>query len=141
VVLTRGGTWRRAGSKGHGLGAAHPAARRAFAALRERLEVDEALAAALAAITKLPEPHYTAAQWSVLAALRIVLTRLAAELRVVFAEHRAADFVELALAAQQALGRIDRPSELLLALDQRIQHILVDEFQDTSHSQLRLLEL
>src|SRR5690606_41171918 len=34
----------------------------------------------------------------------------------------------------------DGPSDLLLALDYRIQHILVDEFQDTSHGQLRLLE-
>ena len=29
---------------------------------------------------------------------------------------------------------------MLLAIDNRVQHILVDEFQDTSHSQLRLLQ-
>src|SRR5690606_5814902 len=43
-------------------------------------------------------------------------------------------------AAQHALGSSDAPSELLLAVDYRVQHILVDEFQDTSHGQLRLLE-
>src|SRR5690606_10313721 len=48
VLLTREGAWRRAGAKAHGLGAAHPAERRAFAALREALERDEALAPALA---------------------------------------------------------------------------------------------
>ena len=64
-----------------------------------------------------------------------------AELRVLFAERNSADFIELALAAQRALGSAVRPSDLLLALDRRIQHILVDEFQDTSRSQIRLLEL
>lgn len=44
------------------------------------------------------------------------------------------------MAAQRALGATDAPSDLLLALDRRIQHILVDEFQDTSHTQLHLLE-
>src|SRR5690606_20633726 len=87
-----------------------------------------------------PDPCYADAQWQALADLRVVLRRAAAELRIEFAERQAIDFVELALAAQQALGSGDGPSDLLLALDYRIQHILVDEFQDTSHGQLRLLE-
>src|SRR5690606_3303294 len=98
VPLTREGAWRRAGARARGLGAAHAAARRAFAALREALERDEALAPALTAVVALPEPRYAPEQWRQLAALRLVLTRLAAELRVVFAEQRCADFVELALA-------------------------------------------
>ena len=101
----------------------------------------EPLRAALHTVGSLPDARYTEAQWSSLAALRVVLVRLAAELKVAFAERRAVDFVELALAAQRALGQVDAPSELLLALDRRIQHLLVDEFQDTSQSQRRLLEL
>ena len=58
-----------------------------------------------------------------------------------FEQRQAVDFLELALGAQTALGTLDEPSELLLALDRRIEHLLVDEFQDTSHSQFRLLEL
>ena len=57
------------------------------------------------------------------------------------AEQRCVDFVELSVAAQRALGHAEAPSELLLALDRRIQHLLVDEFQDTSQAQLRLLAL
>src|SRR5690606_16790092 len=140
VWLTRNGDWRRAGDKRHGLGAAQRRWRDEFAALRAELERDESLGPALAQAAALPAPHYSDAQWRQLEALRLVLTRLVAELRVVFAERRAVDFIELALAAQQALGRVDRPSELLLALDRRIQHVLVDEFQDTSQSQLKLLE-
>jgi ATP-dependent exoDNAse (exonuclease V) beta subunit len=40
----------------------------------------------------------------------------------------------------RALGTPDNPTDLLLALDTRIRHILVDEFQDTSYSQYELLE-
>ncbi|HEX6999083.1 MAG TPA: UvrD-helicase domain-containing protein [Gammaproteobacteria bacterium] len=141
IFLTRDGEWRRAGYKPHGFGADHAAERKRFGELLTRLAGDAPLRDALAAVAAVPEPRYSEEQWGRLAALRLALTRLAAELRVVFAEQGCVDFIELALAAQQALGRTERPSELLLALDQRIQHILVDEFQDTSRSQLRLLEL
>src|SRR6266571_4207051 len=51
-----------------------------------------------------------------------------------------ADFVEIAHGASMALGRPDAPTDLLLSLDYRIQHVLVDEFQDTSFTQFELLE-
>jgi hypothetical protein len=51
-----------------------------------------------------------------------------------------ADYVEIALRALRALGTADEPTDLALAFDYRLQHILVDEFQDTSFSQLDLLE-
>ena len=110
-------------------------------ALLEELTGSRAAARGAATVGSLPDARYTEAQWASLDALRVVLIRLAAELKVVFAERRTVDFVELALAAQRALGQVDAPSELLLALDRRIQHLLVDEFQDTSQSQRRLLEL
>lgn len=141
VLLTQTGTWRRKLDKAFGLGAEHPAARERAAAALEALGEHEALRAKLAAAAKLPDPHYTDAQWERLAALRVVLRRLSAELKVLFAERRTVDFAELGLAARAALGAVDAPSELLLALDKRIQHVLVDEFQDTSQSQLKLLDL
>ena len=42
--------------------------------------------------------------------------------------------------ALRALGTPDEPTDLLLSLDVRVHHLLVDEFQDTSNSQWELLE-
>ncbi len=141
LLLTQDGDWRRQLSKRQGFGKEHAAARQRCERLLATLGGDADLLDGLRAVQKLPEPRYTDAQWRQLEALRVVLLHLAAELKVEFAEARRIDFVELGLAARRALGRVDAPSELLLALDRRIQHLLVDEFQDTSQSQVRLLEL
>ncbi len=50
------------------------------------------------------------------------------------------DFVELEQAALQVLGGEEAPTDLQLLLDQRINHILVDEFQDTSLNQWQLIQ-
>src|SRR5207247_10302308 len=63
-----------------------------------------------------------------------------ARLELVFAEAGAIDFNEATLIALRALASVDAPSELLLALDLRIEHLLVDEFQDTSLAQRDLIE-
>ncbi|HET7609670.1 MAG TPA: 3'-5' exonuclease, partial [Gammaproteobacteria bacterium] len=141
LLLTKQGEWRKRVAKPEGFGPEHAAPRDRLRALLEELAGNEELLAALRTVGTLPDARYTDAQWQSLAALKTVLLRLAAELKVAFAEARAVDFVELALAAQRALGAVEAPSELLLALDRRIQHLLVDEFQDTSLAQRRLLEL
>ena len=141
LLLTKQGEWRKRVAKPEGFGPEHAEPRDRLRALLDELKGSEPLRAALHTVGSLPDAHYTEAQWSSLAALRVVLVRLTAELKVAFTERRAVDFVELSLAAQRALGQVDAPSELLLALDRRIQHLLVDEFQDTSQSQRRLLEL
>jgi ATP-dependent helicase/nuclease subunit A len=50
------------------------------------------------------------------------------------------DFVELEQAALRVLGKDEEPTDLQLVLDQRINHILVDEFQDTSLNQWLLIQ-
>src|SRR5690606_32123364 len=141
LLLTKQDEWRRRADRRLGFGPAHASERRRLADLIESLAGDDELRAALARVRRLPEPRYSDEQWRAIADLRIVLRRAAAELRVAFAEREVVDFVEIALAARQALGAEDAPSDLLLKLDHRIRHILVDEFQDTSHGQLRLLEI
>ena len=58
--------------------------------------------------------------------------------RELCSRRRALDFIGLEHAALQLL-EVEDPSELLLRLDQRLTHLLVDEFQDTSQNQLDLL--
>lgn len=100
----------------------------------------EALRNALVNITHLPEAFYQPSQWEVLKALLQVLKVTAAQLRVTFQQHGQIDFIENTQAAITALGDIDSPTNLALALDYQIKHILVDEFQDTSFTQYQLLE-
>ena len=96
---------------------------------------------ALISLQDMPPERYTDYQWEVLEAILKLLPYAAAHLKVVFGEHGEADFTEVAQAAVRALGSPQAPTDLLLALDYRIKHILVDEFQDTSISQWELLSL
>ncbi len=96
--------------------------------------------AALAQVRCLPAPEYTDEEWQTVRALAALLGLAAAELWTVFHEAGETDFVELALRARQALGSDEAPTDLALALDYRIRHLLVDEFQDTSPTQVELLQ-
>lgn len=88
----------------------------------------------------LPPSFYDENQWSLLDSLTRLLPRLAAILDIVFAEQGETDFTAVSQAALKALGDEDSPTDIALQLDYRIRHILVDEFQDTSSTQLQLLE-
>jgi ATP-dependent exoDNAse (exonuclease V) beta subunit len=105
-------------------------------ALRERLE--RPLARANPGDPGLA--HYTGEEWSIVRACFTLLRHAAAELRVVFAEAAAADFVEVAQIALNVLkGEDGLPAEAALAVVEGIRHLLVDEFQDTSRRQHDLL--
>ena len=88
----------------------------------------------------MPEPDLSHAQADILRAQADVLMLAVAQLQVEFTQRAEVDFIEVSQRATMALGRADDPSDLLLRLDQQIQHLLVDEFQDTSKAQLDLLE-
>ncbi len=92
-------------------------------------------------VNSLPSARYSTSQWRVLAALLKVLPQAVAHLQLEFQQRGQIDFVELALRAQTALGTDDNPTDLALVMDMRLQHILVDEFQDTSFTQMKLLQL
>ncbi|MGP1613763.1 MAG: proline dehydrogenase family protein, partial [Pollutimonas bauzanensis] len=96
--------------------------------------------AALADIRSAPRGGYSGEQQETLRVLIEVLWLAAAQLNVCFTEAAEVDFTEISRRALDALGQVDDPSDLLLALDTVIRHILVDEFQDTSQSQIQLLE-
>ncbi|MBX2878575.1 MAG: UvrD-helicase domain-containing protein [Granulosicoccus sp.] len=94
---------------------------------------------ALAEVRQLPEPLYQDDQWELLSELLSILPDLLVELQWVFADRRLVDFAEIAERAQRSLGTEDEPTDLALAMDLSLQHIMVDEFQDTSRTQFMLL--
>ncbi len=94
----------------------------------------------LAEVRKLPEPHYRDEDWALLGQLGVGLQYLLAELQLVFAERREVDFLEISARALQSLGDDQTPTDLSLAMDLKIKHLLVDEFQDTSRAQFALFE-
>jgi len=87
-----------------------------------------------------PDHPISATQLSLLSDIKTLLLHTVAQLHLTFNQMRATDFTQIALAALQSLGSEGEPSDLSLKLDYRIKHILVDEFQDTSLLQLKLLE-
>jgi len=111
--------------------------------LNGAIEYDaSAVAGALQALNEvalLPDAGYQTAQWEVIEALIAILVRAVIELKLVFQQEGQVDFSEMGMAAQRALGEEEAPTDLALKLDYQIQHILVDEFQDTSISQFELL--
>jgi ATP-dependent helicase/nuclease subunit A len=96
---------------------------------------------ALREVCEAPPAAYNETQWKVIEALVELLPILAAQLQLVFQEKNGTDFVGIANAAIHALGEAEAPTQLALHLDYQIRHLLVDEFQDTSLPQFRLLEL
>ncbi|MEA3194854.1 MAG: ATP-dependent helicase/nuclease subunit [Betaproteobacteria bacterium] len=121
-LLTKEGTWRKRD------------------ALAQKLSDNEPLREALFPLCSMPPAKYEDRQWEALEAILALLKPAVAQLKVLFGERGQADFTEFAHGALEALGSVDDPSDLLLSLDQKISHILVDEFQDTSQSQFSLLE-
>jgi ATP-dependent helicase/nuclease subunit A len=111
-----------------------------FETLIGSLAGNETLQSELAAVRTLPPAAYTEAQWQVIEALALLLRLAAAQLRLIFAERGQIDFTGVAEAAVAALGSENDPTDLGLALDHRIKHVLVDEFQDTSVTQYQLLK-
>ncbi|MHB8712895.1 MAG: UvrD-helicase domain-containing protein, partial [Trichloromonadaceae bacterium] len=144
LLLTAAGSWRKKLDKNCGFPAGKegeaPARKQAMSALLDTLRDYPAAETLLAEVRALPEAVYPEEQWRILRALVELLPLAVAELWLVFREQGSADFAEIALKALEALGSEQQPSELLLKLDACINHILVDEFQDTSYLQNGLLE-
>ena len=114
-------------------------AKQCMEAVFERCAAVPDLVAALTEVKRLPAPEYNDVQWHLIEALGALLPLALAQLELVFRSRNTIDFTQLLLAANQALGDPQAPSELALTLDYRMQHLLIDEFQDTSLSQHELV--
>ena len=139
-LLTNNSEWRKKIDKSIGFPAEHKDMKAAMKTLLQTLSNHESFKAALIDIRHLPPTHYTPLQWQTLTALLNLLPLAVAELKLIFHETGQTDYAEAALAALTALGDAEHPTDLALILDYEIQHLLVDEFQDTSITQFQLLE-
>jgi len=142
MLLTRDGGWRKVINKNQGFpaGKEFKAEKDRIQELIGKLAQLEGMAELLSRVRVLPPAKYTDEQWQLLQVFQQLLPLAVAQLQLVFARRGEVDHTEIALRAVTALGDEDNPTDLALALDYRLRHILVDEFQDTSSSQFRLLE-
>ena len=92
-------------------------------------------------IRLLPDAIEQSVSQQALKAAVALLPLAVAHLKLVFSRYNIIDFSELALASLEALGHAEMPSDLALAMDYKLEHILIDEFQDTSTPQIELIKL
>jgi ATP-dependent exoDNAse (exonuclease V) beta subunit len=107
----------------------------------DRLSQCDGLLDVLCTVRGLPPAQYPADQWAVAKSLFRILRRALVELQLVFAEHNQCDYTELSLLARHALSEESGADDLAAALGVRLQHLLVDEMQDTSTGQYDLIEM
>ncbi len=151
ILLTKQFSWRKKITKEHGFPAPNPKDPKTkqellkkikadMASLLERLNQHEILRESLENLLLAPPQNYSDQEWQIIESLLELLPLLAAHLKVIFNENMVTDHTEISMAALSVLGDQETPSEVALNLDYRLQHLLIDEFQDTSLSHYRLLE-
>lgn len=144
LFITKDGALRKTVNKNNGFPPGDSAAKKTkndFLELLEFMTGQENLISVLVETRKLPGPRFTDEDWEFLQTMFSLLPEMNKTLNKVFIEKKVTDFTQIELAALQSLGEALDPSDLLLKLDMKIQHILVDEFQDTSYKQFQLLKL
>ncbi|GAA6138005.1 UvrD-helicase domain-containing protein [Arenicella sp. 4NH20-0111] len=100
---------------------------------------DMVLISELFEVSQLPDVSFSDTDWRCMVALERVLKALAIRLQLRFRAAGECDHSEVTQRANLALSELNNPTDLGLLMDGQIHHILVDEFQDTSNSQLELL--
>lgn len=141
LLLTASGEPRKEGGLNVKVG--FPATDEGRAQKTALIEIIHALedSSVLYRVKSLPNVSNENTSWQIITTLSKLLTLAVAELWLVFQRAGEVDFVEIAQRATHALSdHLGEPTELALKLDYKIQHLLVDEFQDTSPSQVALIE-
>ncbi len=141
LVTTGGNKWRSAFQKNYLMFEVDKDYAARLRGLVDELREHEKVLESIKRVKCLPPPVYPQEQWRVAKALFRVLSRALAELQLVFARRGECDFAEWGLLAQSALRRDGAADDLNEALGMKLQHLLVDEMQDTSTSQYELIEL
>lgn len=140
MLLTGKGDWRKQVTKNIGFLPGTQMKDTLVDRLEGFREGSEDLRLALIETDSLPNASFSDDDWQQLIALESVLKSLAARLQLRFRSVGECDHSEVTQRANLALQELENPTDLGLRLDAQLQHILVDEFQDTSHGQIELLK-
>ncbi|WP_309567441.1 UvrD-helicase domain-containing protein [Coxiella-like endosymbiont] len=142
LLLTQKGEWRKRIDKSVGFppNSGYKQEKLQMQNLLAQLQPNNSLRIALQEIKNCPPINYTKNQWRILNSLISLLPLLVAQLQRIFNNQNIVDFTEVSLGALRALRNIDQPSNYVLHLDSQIHHFLIDEFQDTSIIQFRLIK-
>ena len=133
--------WRKSFNANH-IRFEFPKSHRAeLSSIVDRLSAQPGLLEQLASVAMLPPEIYPREQWHVAKALFRVLSRALAELQLIFAARATCDFSELSLLARTALRSDSALDDLRASAALDLQHLLVDEMQDTSSGQYELLQM
>lgn len=136
LVTKNDRSYRKTVNKNNGFLADDKDKKEAYFAVIEELEASHFIAN----VIDLPSLKALHADQPVIQALTKLLMLAATHLWAVFQETGEVDFVAIAQSAQLALEDEEGVTDLALKLDYKITHLLIDEFQDTSPVQMRLIE-
>jgi ATP-dependent helicase/nuclease subunit A len=128
MVLTKNGTARKKGGINVKMGFPpdKKQEKEELVAVIDKLASDTALLERLDEVRCMPKDNYKDDQTAILIDLLHCLNFAVRKLQDVFAQHHEGDE--------------ESPTDLALSLDYQIQHLLIDEFQDTSTSQYHLIK-
>lgn len=104
--------------------------------LFESLQQESAFIETILQLSEFPHPQEAEIDWDLTKSYYQLLPLLVAHLHLEFEAKSQSDYIYVAQAALDALNETD----LNLYLDASIHHLLIDEFQDTSWTQLQLIE-
>lgn len=144
VLLTKQGAWRgrltvkQGFPAGKGEQALQKAAASALIVELSGNAPDE-LRYQLHLLASIPDSAMGDGNWKVLTSITRLLPLLSAQLLLVFQQQGEVDHPQIAMGALDALGSDATPSDISLRLDYTLEHLLVDEFQDTSSLQFELV--
>jgi ATP-dependent exoDNAse (exonuclease V) beta subunit len=143
LLVTKGYEPRKQVTKNDGFPTDQPEAKKRMLELLEWCRNNNDIHGLILNALYLPESEINQSQQLMLDALGYLLPRLAAELETVFKQHDQCDYPAITMAALEAIEpspEDESISDITLRLDYQLRHILIDEFQDTSGAQIKLLE-
>ena len=104
------------------------------------LEKNSLICEKLKFINGLNKIEYSKNEWETLNDICVILKVACQYLQITFAEKNTIDFNQIQLSTISALGNSNMINDISLYLDYKLKHILIDEFQDTSITQFKIIK-